>query len=240
MKKVFVVLAAIALLCIGGMAGAAVYEEHFDTAAGKWLVGDLGWINAPGYAGDIQVTNSTGLANPAIEGGTAPSGQETGVAKVFSRVPTASGYVLTANLYTTSHNTTFGFGADMPFPAVWAAYWSAVVSNGQSYLRFGGSGMDETRFDVAGYGGLVGLEISVDEANDLVRGKAYKSGMSPLDTGWVSYSGANVSSVVFHIDGRYLSDDDLDDIVVTAVPEPSSLLGLAGGLGVLLGLRRRR
>jgi hypothetical protein len=215
-------------------AATVVYEEHFDGDAGKWLVGDLGWSynGNPGYGGiDLQVTNDTSLSSPAIDGSTAPGG--TAVYKQFTRIPTATGYVITGNMDAQRYNSMFGFTTGTGYEVVWN---TVTILN---KWRFAPPGLVSYDYDMTGYTGIVGLEIAVDEVNNLTRGKIYKSGLTPIDTGWHVYGGAPVSAVFV---GSYAyTANDVDDIVVTAVPEPSSILPLVGGLGcVIASLRRRR
>lgn len=211
-----------------------LYEEHFDSKAGKWLAGNLGWIIRPGYypQGDLQVTTDSGLDSPSVDASTAASsGLQIGLAKVFERSPSSGLVTFSCSQNIISHNSDIGLGdADGNLLALWCSdlrnsrwmfYTATDIGNAVVYKP------------IAGYTGVVRLEIVLDEPGRRVRGFVHKDGMPLLDTGWVALTAyARAGSVCTYTDTRSgdlahreLWGNDFDDFKVMFTASESAYGG---------------
>ena len=136
-------------------------------------------------------------------------------------------------------------------PSAWLGNWSAFAGGTLSFdaLNVNNESPDWAPFGevvITGAAGSVTLDI-VAANNPPADGQwhRYSVLLSPA-AGW---SGAPLASVLANVTGLTLKGEfhagvteivGIDNIQVTAVPEPASAALLLGGLGLLAGLRRKR
>lgn len=245
MKKLFLAFAVLALLCLGASAQAVVVIDGFSdymtpvvAPAMEWP--SQGWEILPTTAGQTYV--ETGLSG--VVGGTRKT-----VLWSSSSVPS---YSIDALLVTTAPDNSLGFANSTnswsTVSLVYDANGAGLNLNASSGTKFSA----DMWFDHLGNGRTSTLSMTVIDgmANTSTVSRTWSTYTIPNPNPetysflFSEFAGINFGEID-SITLSYSSDNGNDwafypissDI---AVPEPSSIIALLGGLGSLLAFRRRR
>jgi hypothetical protein len=252
-----VAMVTVLVLMSAASAWAFSYFEDFEGVPSGTSITALGWIDkAAGVDVNVVTGDHAAWTGNYVRGKTSPDG---GVyyESLGAGVPTTGNLNFACKAWSTN-----------PYDGVNYYYGSGTVglgdAAGENLVNWwgGSSNTDLWVFDARGMGatyemiwtpGLRGtywedvtvqLQIVVDQTSKLLWGVVDNGHGVRVETAHMSYASAAIGSVRI-VESNYDWKDygiDVDDISVTSVPEPGSLLAMATGLMGVAGMaiRRRR